>query len=153
MTMASCVSTGPATPAGNLVVGNAEVIAALALIQMLIPVRLSFTLPPRPPWTCAPAPTPAVVPRIFFSALPPTSWRIFTTCPSPWDPSPPAPSCPTGRRPWITLSPFMASASGTDMLLGCGLLHGSRILSYEQMVMDCEIQYRSADAAGHPAFR
>ena len=25
------------------------------------------------------------------------------------------------------------------MLLGCGLLHGSRILSFEQMVMDCEI--------------
>ncbi|MFN8594642.1 MAG: trimethylamine methyltransferase family protein [Anaerolineae bacterium] len=25
------------------------------------------------------------------------------------------------------------------MLLGAGLLHGSRILSYEQMVMDCEI--------------
>ncbi len=25
------------------------------------------------------------------------------------------------------------------MLLGAGLLHGSRILSYEQLVMDCEI--------------
>ena len=37
MTMASCASTGPATPAGNLVVGNAEVIAALALIQMSSP--------------------------------------------------------------------------------------------------------------------
>jgi len=38
-----------------------------------------------------------------------------------------------------SFSSFMASASGADMLLGCGLLHGSRILSYEQMVMDCEI--------------
>jgi trimethylamine--corrinoid protein Co-methyltransferase len=26
-----------------------------------------------------------------------------------------------------------------DMLLGVGLLHGSRIWSYEQMLMDCEI--------------
>jgi trimethylamine--corrinoid protein Co-methyltransferase len=27
----------------------------------------------------------------------------------------------------------------SDMLLGVGLLHGSRIWSYEQMLMDCEI--------------
>jgi trimethylamine--corrinoid protein Co-methyltransferase len=33
----------------------------------------------------------------------------------------------------------MAALTGSDMLLGCGLLHGSRILSYAQMVMDCEI--------------
>ncbi len=37
MTMASCASTGPATLAGNLVVGNAEVISALALIEMAHP--------------------------------------------------------------------------------------------------------------------
>ena len=36
-------------------------------------------------------------------------------------------------------SSFMASLTGSDMLLGCGLLNGSRILSYEAMVMDCEI--------------
>ena len=33
----------------------------------------------------------------------------------------------------------MAALTGSDMLLGAGLLHGSRILSYEQMVLDCEI--------------
>jgi trimethylamine--corrinoid protein Co-methyltransferase len=38
-----------------------------------------------------------------------------------------------------SFSSFMACASGADMLLGAGLLHGSRILSYEQLVMDCEI--------------
>ena len=27
----------------------------------------------------------------------------------------------------------------SDMLLGAGLLHGSRILSYEELLMDCEI--------------
>jgi trimethylamine--corrinoid protein Co-methyltransferase len=37
------------------------------------------------------------------------------------------------------LSSFMASVSGADMLLGVGLLHGSRIWSFEQMVLDCEI--------------
>jgi trimethylamine--corrinoid protein Co-methyltransferase len=38
-----------------------------------------------------------------------------------------------------SLSTFMASLTMSDMLLGVGLLHGSRIWSYEQMLMDCEI--------------
>ena len=38
-----------------------------------------------------------------------------------------------------SLSTFMASVVMSDMLLGVGLLHGSRIWSYEQMLMDCEI--------------
>ncbi len=38
-----------------------------------------------------------------------------------------------------SLSTFMACIVMSDMLLGVGLLHGSRIWSYEQMMMDCEI--------------
>jgi trimethylamine--corrinoid protein Co-methyltransferase len=37
------------------------------------------------------------------------------------------------------LSTFMASVAMSDMLLGVGLLHGSRIWSFAQMMMDCEI--------------
>jgi trimethylamine--corrinoid protein Co-methyltransferase len=37
MTMASCGSTGPVTLAGNLVVGNAEVLSAMVLLQMASP--------------------------------------------------------------------------------------------------------------------
>jgi trimethylamine--corrinoid protein Co-methyltransferase len=33
----------------------------------------------------------------------------------------------------------MASVVMSDMLLGCGFLHGSRIWSYSEMMMDCEI--------------
>jgi len=33
----------------------------------------------------------------------------------------------------------MAGASMADMLLGAGFLHGSRIWSYAQMMLDCEI--------------
>ena len=38
-----------------------------------------------------------------------------------------------------SLSTMMASLVMSDMLLGAGLLHGSRIWSYPQMLMDCEI--------------
>jgi trimethylamine--corrinoid protein Co-methyltransferase len=38
-----------------------------------------------------------------------------------------------------SFSTFMACVARSDMLLGVGLLHGSRIWSYEQMMMDCEI--------------
>jgi trimethylamine--corrinoid protein Co-methyltransferase len=38
-----------------------------------------------------------------------------------------------------SFSTFMASIVMSDMLLGAGLLHGSRIWSFEQMLMDCEI--------------
>jgi trimethylamine--corrinoid protein Co-methyltransferase len=38
-----------------------------------------------------------------------------------------------------SLSAFMAVSTLSDMLLGAGLLHGSRILSYEMLLMDAEI--------------
>jgi trimethylamine--corrinoid protein Co-methyltransferase len=38
-----------------------------------------------------------------------------------------------------SLSTFMASIVMSDMLLGVGFLHGSRIWSYAQMQLDCEI--------------
>jgi len=38
-----------------------------------------------------------------------------------------------------SLSTFMACVVMSDMLLGVGFLHGSRIWSYAEMMMDCEI--------------
>ena len=38
-----------------------------------------------------------------------------------------------------SLSTFMACISMSDMLLGVGFLHGSRIWSFAEMMMDCEI--------------
>lgn len=38
-----------------------------------------------------------------------------------------------------SLATFMACIVMSDMLLGVGLLHGSRVWSFEQMLMDCEI--------------
>jgi trimethylamine--corrinoid protein Co-methyltransferase len=38
-----------------------------------------------------------------------------------------------------SLSTFMASIVMSDMLLGVGFLHGSRIWSFSEMMLDCEI--------------
>jgi trimethylamine--corrinoid protein Co-methyltransferase len=38
-----------------------------------------------------------------------------------------------------SLSTFMASVVKSDMLLGCGFLYGSRIWSFAEMMLDCEI--------------
>jgi len=38
-----------------------------------------------------------------------------------------------------SLSTFMACIAMSDMLLGVGFLHGSRIWSFAEMMMDCEI--------------
>jgi len=38
-----------------------------------------------------------------------------------------------------SLSCFLAAASGSDMLLGLGLINGSRIFSHEQLLLDAEI--------------
>jgi len=37
------------------------------------------------------------------------------------------------------MSTFMATIAMSDMLLGAGFLHGSRIWSFAEMQMDCEI--------------
>lgn len=42
MSMANVGSTGPATPAGTLVTGDAEIVAALVLIQMAVPAAPVF---------------------------------------------------------------------------------------------------------------
>ncbi len=140
MTMASCASTGPATPAGNLVVGNAEVIAALALIQMAHPGAPVFYAAAQTVMDLRTGAYTGGGAEDYLFGAATNQLADFYNVPLSMG------SFATGAKlpDWQaavdnSFSSFMASASGADMLLGCGLLHGSRILSYEQMVMDCEI--------------
>ncbi len=140
MTMASCASTGPATLAGNLVVGNAEVIAALALIQMAYPGAPVFYAAAQTTMDLRTGAYTGGGPEDFLFGAATNQLADFYNVPLSMG------AFATGAKQpdWQaavdnSLSSFMACASGADMLLGCGLLHGSKILSYEQMVMDCEI--------------
>lgn len=140
MTMASCLTTGPATMAGNLVVGNAEVISATALIQLAYPGAPVFYAAAQ---TASDLRTGAYTgggPEDFLFGAATNVLADFYDIPLSMG------SFATGAKEpnWQagienSLSTFMASVVMSDMLLGVGLLHGSRIWSYAQMLMDCEI--------------
>ncbi|MEJ2266276.1 MAG: trimethylamine methyltransferase family protein [Anaerolineales bacterium] len=140
MTMAACLTTGPATMAGTLAVGNAEVLSATALIQLACPGAPVFYAAAQ---TASDLRTGAYTgggPEDFLFGAATNQLADFYNIPLSMG------SFATGAKEpnWQagidnSLSTFMASVVMSDMLLGVGLLHGSRIWSYEQMLMDCEI--------------
>ncbi len=140
MTMAACLTTGPATLAGNLAVGNAEVIAGTALLQLAYPGAPVFYAAAQ---TASDLRTGAYTgggPEDFLFGAATNVISDFYDIPLSMG------SFATGAKEpnWQagienSLSTFMASIVMSDMLLGVGFLHGSRIWSYSQMMMDCEI--------------
>ncbi len=140
MTMAASLTTAPATMAGTLAVGNAEVISATALIQLAYPGAPVFYAAAQ---TASDLRTGAYTgggPEDFLYGAAQNKLSDFYNIPLSMG------SFATGAKEpnWHagvenSLSTFMASVVMSDMLLGVGLLHGSRIWSYAQMLMDCEI--------------
>jgi trimethylamine--corrinoid protein Co-methyltransferase len=140
MTMAANLTTGPATLAGNLVVGNAEVITALALIELAFPGAPVFYAAAQ---TASDLRTGAYTgggPEDFLYGAATNRLADFYNIPLSMG------AFATGAKEpnWQaglenSLSAFMACISMSDMLLGAGFLHGSRIWSYAQMMLDCEI--------------
>lgn len=140
MTMSACMTTGPATMAGTLAVGNAEVIAATALLQLATPGAPVFYAAAQ----TASDPRLGVYtgggPEDFLFGAATNVLADFYNIPLSMG------SFATGAKEpnWQaglegSLSTFMASVVMSDMLLGCGFLHGSRIWSFAEMMMDCEI--------------
>lgn len=140
MTMAACLTTGPATLAGNLVVGNAEVIAATALIQLAFPGAPVFYAAAQ---TASDLRTGAYTgggPEDYLFGAAQNVLSDFYNIPLSMG------AFATGAKEpnWHAgvdgaLSTFMASIVASDMLLGVGFLHGSRIWSYAEMLLDCEV--------------
>jgi trimethylamine---corrinoid protein Co-methyltransferase len=140
MTMTACLTTGPATLAGTLAVGNAEVIAATALLQLAYPGAPVFYAAAQTASDLRSGAYTGGGPEDFlFGAATnvlsdfyhlPLSMGAFATGAK-------EPDWQAGLE--NSLSTFMACVVMSDMLLGVGFLHGSRIWSYAQMLMDCEI--------------
>jgi len=140
MTMTACLTTAPATLAGNLVVGNAEVISAAALIQLAYPGAPFFYAAAQTASDLRTGGYTGGGPEDFLFGAATNVLADYYHIPLSMG------SFATGAKEpnWQagidnTLSTFMASVVMSDMLLGVGFLHGSRIWSYEQMLMDCEI--------------
>jgi trimethylamine---corrinoid protein Co-methyltransferase len=140
MSMCSCASTGPATVAGNLAVANAEVLSALALIELACPGAPVFYAAAQTVMDLRSGAYTGGGPEDFLFGAASNVLADFYNVPLSMG------SFATGAKEpnWQagvenSLSTFMASVVMSDMLLGAGLLNGSTIWSYEQMIMDCEI--------------
>ena len=140
MTMAANLTTGPATLAGNLAVGNAEVIAGTALIQLAFPGAPVFYAAAQTASDLRSGAYTGGGPEDFLYGAATNVLSDFYNIPLSMG------SFATGAKEpnWHagienSLSTFMASIVMSDMLLGVGLLHGSRIWSFAEMMMDCEI--------------
>lgn len=140
MTMASCGFNAPITLAGNLVVGNAEVISALALMQMVAPGCPVFYAAAQTVIDLRTGGYTGGGPEDYLFGAATNVLADFYNVPLSMG------AFATGAKEpdWQaavdnSFSSFMAVATLSDMLLGAGLLHGSRILSYEMLLMDAEI--------------
>ena len=140
MTMASVAFTGPATLAGTLVVGNAEVISALALMQLAFPGCPVYYAAAQTAIDLRSGAYTGGGPEDFLFGAATNQLADFYRVPlsmGAFATGAKAPDWQAGVE--NALSSFLASAVGSDMLLGLGLLNGSRIWSHEQLLLDAEI--------------
>ena len=140
MTMSACLTTGPATMAGTLAVGNAEVIAATAMLQLAYPGAPVFYAAAQTASDLRSGAYTGGGPEDFLFGAATNVLSDFYNIPLSMG------AFATGAKEpnWQAglegaMSSFMASIVMSDMLLGCGFLHGSRIWSFAEMMMDCEI--------------
>jgi trimethylamine--corrinoid protein Co-methyltransferase len=138
--MATTGVTGPVTLVGDLTVVNAEVISALALLQLASPGAKVF-------YSGGPA---AIDLRTgaYTAASPEALWLRFMVArmasfyglPSIVGAGATSAKLPGAQAAWEnTISYLLPSLAGASVLFGVGLLDGSNMLTYEQIVLDAEV--------------
>jgi len=140
MTMQVGCSTAPATLAGNLALGNAEIIAGMAALQIMYPGAPTFYGSCATVMELKSGGVACGGPEDF--ALQSMSAQMARHYKVPSNIG----TFATGAKAsnWhagVENSASGASSifAGADMMCGAGLLNGARIFSFEQLLMDCEI--------------
>jgi trimethylamine---corrinoid protein Co-methyltransferase len=138
--MATTGVTGPVTLVGDLTVVNVEVISALALLQIASPgARVLY---------CGGPASIDLRNGIYTAGSPEALWLRFMVArmarfyglPSIVGAGATSAKVPGAQAAWEnTLSFLLPSLAGADVLFGVGLLDGSNLLTYEQIVLDAEI--------------
>jgi trimethylamine--corrinoid protein Co-methyltransferase len=139
MPMPLMAGTGPATMAGNLVVQNAEALSGVVLLELAFPGCPAF-------FAGAPSAMDLKTggytagPEDYLLAAGATQLAHFYGVPMAM-----GTMATSAKEPdWQaavddSLSTFASVMTCADMMNGCGLLNGSKILSYPHLVMESEI--------------
>jgi trimethylamine---corrinoid protein Co-methyltransferase len=140
MTMQVGCSTAPATIAGNLALGNAEIIAGIAALQALYPGAPTFYGSCATVMELKSGGVACGGPEDFMLQAMSAQMASYYKIPSNIG------TFATGAKAsnWHAGVENAASGAasifaGADMMCGAGLLNGARIFSFEQLLMDCEI--------------
>jgi len=138
--MATAGVTSPVTLAGSAAVVNAEVISALALIQLAVPGAKVF-------YAGGPA-TIDLRTGAYVAGSPEALWlrmmiaemARYYGLPSIAGAGATSAKVPGAQAAWENaISYLLPSLSGASFLFGLGLLDGSNLLTYEQIILDAEI--------------
>jgi len=138
--MATAGVTAPVTLPGTLAVLNAEVISAIAMVQLAYPGAKVFY--------CGGPATVDLRTGAYTAASPEALWlRLmvaelarFYGLPSIVGAGATSAKLPGAQAAWENTPSFLLPAlSGAGLLFGMGLLHGSNLLAYEELILDAEI--------------
>jgi trimethylamine--corrinoid protein Co-methyltransferase len=140
MTMASCGFSGPAALAGNLAVGNAEVISGLALLQMAYPGCPVYYAAAQTAMDARSGAYTGGGPEDYLFGAATNQLADFYHVPLSMGAFATGAKQPDWQAAFDNVfAGLMPVLSGADILQGAGMLYGSRIFSYEQLLLDCEI--------------
>lgn len=140
MTMQSGCATAPATLAGNLALGNAEIIAGMAALQMIFPGAPTFYGSCATVMELKSGNVACGGPEDFALQAMSAQMARYYNIPSNIGTFATGAKAPNWHAGVENAASGAASIfAGADMLCGAGLLNGSSIFSFEQLLLDCEI--------------
>jgi len=149
MTMASCGFSGPAALAGNLAVGNAEVISGLALLQMAFPGCPVYYAAAQTAMDARSGAYTGGGPEDYLFGAATNQLADFYHVPLSMGAFATGAKQPDWQAAFDNVfAGLMPVLSGAEILKGAGMLYGSRIFSYEQLLLDCEIYSAMRAVAG-----